>query len=527
MVFLNKNLSLREKVAQTSVVLTSANRFLSDPVGGIFIGAQVITDATDGVSLVRDTVNKYKGNMSIPPLVISDFENGCGSMIKGLTAFPFGMSLGAANDEKLAYDYGKATAIEALSAGANATFSPVCDLNLNPRNPLVNVRAISDDPNLAIPILKQIILGMQENGLAACAKHFPGDGVDSRDQHIITTANTLDMENWRRYSGKVFEELIKIKVAMIMAGHISLPHYQTKNSDGFYLPATLSPELLQNLLKGEMGYKGVVVSDATMMGGFNGYYKTKTESEIECFKAGCDLVLWPTDQYIDSLTDAIQNGYVGYDRLNDALNRIEEMKNKYIKNTDTFPEITPEQKAFALDTQRKTAEKSITLVRDKHNLFPLKKKSKILILSLCNYPPTLPDAEGFKTELKNLGYTVDYYTSRPSDEIWNKKAAEADLILYALYTRSFRPIGPIDFWEDKAWAVAHSFKDDLSKTAYISFGNPYFAEQYCQRFGSYINAYSMLPSSIKAAAKAIAGEIPFTDFSPVNLKINFDSDLNI
>lgn len=104
------------------------------------------------------------------------------------------MSLGAANDEQIAYDYGKATALEARSVGANRTFSPVADLNINKRNPLVNVRGIGDDPDHAARLLKQVVRGMQENGLAACAKHFPGDGVDYRDQHIVTTANTLPME---------------------------------------------------------------------------------------------------------------------------------------------------------------------------------------------------------------------------------------------------------------------------------------------------------------------------------------------
>lgn len=519
--FLQKHLSLREKAAQTAVILTAKDRFVDQPVGGIFIGAQVITEVEDGVSLVRQTVERYRRNMKTPPLVISDFENGCGSMIAGLTPMPYGMSLGAANSEQLAYDYGKATALEALTAGANATFSPVCDLNKNFRNPLVNVRAISDDPDHAIPLLKQIIRGMQEGGLAACAKHFPGDGIDWRDQHIITTVNSLSMEEWWRYSGRVFAELIGIGVSMIMPGHISLPSYQKVRKNGLALPATLSDELLTGLLKGEMGFQGVVVSDATMMGGFNGFYGSKAESEIECFKAGCDLVLWPTDGYIDNLVSAIENGYIKESRLDDALERIFALKEKYVSRTGDYPQLTEEQKRFVQGVQKDTAEKSITLVKDRNRILPVGDKVKnILIITLCNHPPILREAETLKTELENRGFSVAYYVERPEDDVFDREAKKADLIIYAMYTRSFRPVGPIDFWGDKCWAIAKSYQYGQEKSVYVSFGNPYFANQYFEKAGTYVNAYTMLEPSIKAFARALTGEIPFTDFSPVSLELD-------
>ena len=201
------DLSLREKVLQTVVIKVDKDHFVSEQVGGAFFGGEIITDAEDlGIEAGRQILNRYKENAKIPILLTGDFENGCGSVWKGLSALPYLMSLGAANDEQLAYEYGKATALEATMVGANWSFSPACDLNINKRNPLMNVRALTDDPELAARLLPQVIRGMQENGLAACAKHFPGDGIDYRDQHLVTTKNSLSWEDWKRLSGKVFEE---------------------------------------------------------------------------------------------------------------------------------------------------------------------------------------------------------------------------------------------------------------------------------------------------------------------------------
>ena len=184
------------------------------------MGAQVITEVLDddGIATMRENAQKYLNNCKIPPIFFSDFECGCGGYIKGLTDLPLLMSLGAANDEQLAYDYGKATALEGTCAGITAAFTPVCDINYNFRNPLVNVRSVSDDPDRMLPLVKNIIKGMQDNGLAATAKHFPGDGVDWRDQHIITTENSMDMDKWWETYGRVYKELIAEGIVTVGAG---------------------------------------------------------------------------------------------------------------------------------------------------------------------------------------------------------------------------------------------------------------------------------------------------------------------
>ena len=515
-------LSLREKVAQTAIILHSKDRFVDEPVGGVFIGAQIITEVEDGVAAMRETVTKYRNNMAVRPLVMSDFENGCGMMIKGLTPFPYMMSLGCANDEKLAYEYGKATAMEAKTTGANTTFSPVCDLNLNWRNPLVNVRGISDDADRAIPLLRAVIQGMQDHGLGACAKHFPGDGVDWRDQHLITTVNSLPMDQWRATYGRVFQAMIDADVSMIMPGHIALPAYT-----GDKMPATLSKKLMTDLLKGEMGFQGVIVSDATNMGGFNGYYATKTEAEVACFAAGCDLILWPTDAYIDAVVAAIESGEIPMSRLDDAIARIQAIKDKYIPADDTYPELTEQEKAYVKDVGRRVGEQSITLVKNETGLLPLKSApKKVLLCSTVNHTQALPAMERLEKELEKRGAQVTHLQvlptgAKPTPGVnFDRDAKNCDLIIYAFYSRSFRPVGPIDFSAERTRFISGAWRVPRDKAVTVSFGSPYFVEQYFERSQTVVNAYSMMEDSVGGFVRALYGEVPFTEDSPVNIHLS-------
>ncbi len=511
------HLTIRQKAQQTAVLRIRRDNFVSDQVGAAFFFGEIITEASDlGLENGRKLLKRYEDNAEIPMLITSDFENGCGSMLKGLTILPYMMSLGTANDEQLAYDYGKATALEARSVGANWTFSPVSDLNTNPRNPLVNVRGLTDDPDLACRLLPQIVRGMQENGLAACAKHFPGDGVDWRDQHIVTTSNTLTMEAWKQQHGRVFQALIDAGVYSIMAGHISLPAYQKERVEGMALPATLSRELITELLKGEMGFDGVVVTDAMDMGGFNGWYDSREQTEIEAFKAGCDMLLWPTPGYVDRLVAAVESGEVPMARLDDAVSRILNMKKKLgLFDAPSLRAISDGEKAFVSDVAKRTAEASMTLLRDEIGLFPLSPdvRRKIAVIPVTHHQPALEESALLCRLLRERGFEVTEYP----EGIRADQTNGHDLILYALFSRPFRPIGFLDFMGSEAVKVQRSLQEGREKTLIVSFGSPYFAEQYFERAKTVVNAYSMLSPSVHAFVRAACGETAFTIFSPVLL----------
>lgn len=337
-----KSLSLREQIAQTIVVGPVTDDFILKqgglesflekyPVGGKFFGGEVIKNADKGPDEVRAQTSLWQKYSSLPLAICADFEVGCGFAIKGLTEFPTQMALGATRSVSMAYDYGKWTALEGLSCGVNWALAPIIDVNLNPFNQIINTRAISDDTSLVYQLASPLIRGMQEHGMAANGKCFPGDGVDFRDQHMATTRNSLCRDEWQEQFGRLYEKLFSEGLASIMTGHISLPAYQKNDCmDGRFLPATLSYELTTKLLKDELGFKGVVLSDALTMGGFIKWYGDQTRAEVECFKAGTDMMLWPSLGYLDAVEMAIKNGEIPLSRLEDALERIVLMKDRFM-----------------------------------------------------------------------------------------------------------------------------------------------------------------------------------------------------
>ena len=523
-----EEMTLRQKIKQTVVVLMQRGKPINIAPGAAFFFGQIITEADEaGLDELRAYVKDLNDKCSIPPLITSDFENGCGSMISALTPLPFMMGLGATDDASTAYDYGKATALEARSVGANWTFSPVSDLNINRRNPLVNNRGMTDNVDLAVKMLPQIVKGMQDNGLSACSKHFPGDGMDYRDQHIVTTYNSCTMEQWRDTYGKVFQAMIDAGVDSIMAGHIGFPAYPQKLSErfGMALPATLNYELITKLLKEEMGFEGIVVTDAINMGGFAGWYDTKEQTEIESFKAGCDMMLWPTENYPDNLEKAILSGEVPMERLDDAVRRILRIKEKnglFDENREAFRTISQEEAAFVRDVQQKCAEQSMTLIRDKMGHFPLnpKKTPKIGVSVIAEHVPAKKEAAAIRDALEQRGFTVEYVEEdKVSLDETVKFYERNDLILYTTFSRPFRPIGFLDFTGPRAQKIQNMLIPDyaVDKVIVANFGSPYMVDQYFEKVQTCVNGYSMLACSVEAFVRAACGEIEFSGKSPVEL----------
>ncbi|MBQ8431493.1 MAG: glycoside hydrolase family 3 protein [Clostridia bacterium] len=523
-----EEMTLREKIYQTIVFKMEKGKPVNIAPGAAFFFGQIITEADEaGLDELRGYVKELAEKCEIPPLITSDFENGCGSMVKALTPLPFMMGLGATDNAETAYNYGKVTALEARTIGANWTFSPVSDLNRNRRNPLVNNRGMTDDTELAVKMIPQIIKGMQDHELSACAKHFPGDGMDYRDQHITTTYNDCEMDDWRATYGRVFAECIATGVDSIMAGHIGLPDYPQKLSERFDmpLPATLSKELITDLLKGEMGFEGIVVTDAIGMGGFAGWYPTQEITEIESFKAGCDMMLWPSDSYADNLEKAILSGEVPMERLDDAVTRILRVKEKrglFEEGRELFRELSEEEKQFIKDFQQKCAEQSITLLRNDIGHLPLdpQKTPRIGIIAVAEYAPALAEARLLKEEFEKRGFTVEYTEEgRAPTEERLRFYRENDLVLYATFSRAFRPIGFLDYTDGRASRISRALLPPyaVEKLMVVSFGSPYFGDQYFEKVQTYVNAYSMLACSVKAFVRAACGEIEFQGKSPVKL----------
>lgn len=536
-----RQLSLREKIGQTMIMLPDRARelelghgslpafFARYPVGGFFMGWKLFTGVAeaDRMRVMLERVRDYQAASRLPLLFQEDYESGVS--LPDMTPFPNEMTLGAANSERLAYDYGTAVALESRAVGVCWVLHPVADLNLNPLSPIDNVRSISDDPDLAIRLLRRQIAGLQAHGVAATIKHFPGDGVDYRDQHLLTTANTLSLDHWRKYHGRVFQALIDAGVDVIMPGHITLPAYQHAKLDGRFPPATLSKELLTDLLKGEMKFKGVVVSDAMVMGGFRGWYPTDLEGQIQSFLAGTDVLLWPSYDYLDEMERRIRRGEIPMQRLDDAVARIWALKRKLGLFDPAHPLIRPLQpseRAAADATAHAICERAVTLVRDRHHALPLDpaKDRKLLLLGVA--PISHKGGQGgldrlgdFKDLLEKRGFTVDYqHDLLYETQGWTEDlTSKYDRIIVLALRSPHSPYGTIDFYDDEAQTVWGINAMPKAKVIVVSLGSPYLGGLYFERVDTYINAYSNTPMMHEAVVKALLGEIPWQGRSPVSL----------
>ncbi len=473
---------------------------------------------------MSEQVRQYRSHSTIPPLFASDLENGSGSMIPGLTALPHLMAVGAADDDELAYEYGRATAVEAKAIGINWTFAPVADLNRNRFNPIVNARSISDEPKQASRLLGRVVQGMQAHGLAATAKHFPGDGEDYRNQHFVTSSNELPFEEWKQLHGAVFQSLIDQGVAAIMTGHITLPAYQQSKQDGFLLPATLSEELTTHLLKNEMRFEGVVVSDALIMGGFLGWYD-RAQAEVECFRCGTDMLLFPTLGYIDALEQAIESGEVSMERLDDAVERIWKMKERFGLFESPAPQLSQltelqqpsnkptEPNSIAISAATRMAERSLTLLSNRAQLLPLPQSNpSMLVVPIVTKPGATELFTPLMEELAQYGVNAIWKDKLWIDEL-EDLAKIVDHVLFVIHNY----IGHLDFATSGRGALWSALCFDRAKTIGISFGSPYYYKDYFETAGAFVNAYSPVEASQRAAVRALFGSVPFRGSSPVRL----------
>ena len=540
-----QHLTLRQKIGQTMIMLPDRQRelelgggslegfFARYPVSGFYMGWKLF----DGVAKeqwtdhVRASIHAYQAASALPLLFQEDYE--AGVQLPGMTPMPALMAVGAADSGDLAYAFGRSIAREARSLGVRWVLHPCADLNLNPRNPVICTRSVSDDPDKAVRLLCRLVAGLQENGLAATAKHFPGDGADSRDQHLCTTCNPLAMPDWRRTFGKVFQALIDAGVMAIMPGHFTLPAYQKgkgETIDGFHPPATLSRALLGDLLKGEMGFKGVVVSDAMIMGGFRGWYPDQMEGEIQSFLAGIDALLWPAYEFMDEVEHRIERGEIPMGRLDDAVARVWGMKRKlglFDPQRILVRDMAPGEKREAADDARRLTGNALTLVRDRRNALPLSPATDKKILVVGVVPRSRKGGDGgfarlehFKRELEGHGFTVDLrHNILYETDHWQSDIPECyDRILVVVMRCVHQPFGPLLFWDDEAQSVWGVNAMPREKIVVIGMGNPYLVDEYFERVDTCINAYSYDEATQSAVVRALVGEIPFAGSSPVSLE---------
>ena len=333
-------------------------------------------------------------NSKIPALIAANVEGGGNGAMSGGTKIGDGIAIAATQKEENAYYLGYYGCKEAAAVGCNWTFAPVVDIDFNWRNCVIPTRCFGNDTDRVLKMSLEYMRGAHEAGLATCMKHFPGDGLDERDQHLVTTVNTQTIEEWDNSFGKVYQGMIDAGVPSVMIGHITLPsytkHFNPDILDKDIMPATVSKELLQDLLRNKLGFNGLIVTDATHMVGITSFEKRR-DFLPKMLMSGCDMILYfrDYDEDFSYLKEALAKGTLTLERLNEAVKTVLAFK-AYLKLHIKQKEGTliPKEEGLSVvgckehkDKAKQIIDESITLVKNTKNQIPLDPKvhKKIII----------------------------------------------------------------------------------------------------------------------------------------------------
>ncbi|WP_027631530.1 glycoside hydrolase family 3 protein [Clostridium hydrogeniformans] len=324
---------------------------------------------------------KLQEEAKIPLFLAANLEAGANGLAEEGTEVGNEMIVAATNDVENAFRLGEVCIKEAKALGGNMAFAPILDINFNWENPIANIRCFGDKVDLVSKMGQAYTNGVQKHGGSVTLKHFPGDGVDGRDQHVIKTVNSLSYEDWTSTFGKVYRENIDNGATGVMVGHIAFPSYYDKNNiedEDRLTPGSLSKHLLTGLLRKDLQFNGLVMTDSTLMTGF-GAHGRREDLVPMCIANGIDMLLFPKNFAEDYkfMMNGYKKGIITEERLNDALDRI--LGLKAYQNLHSCNNLVPgeldkvgdaDHKAWA----KKIADEGITLVKDTQNLLPLNNK---------------------------------------------------------------------------------------------------------------------------------------------------------
>ncbi|MGN0982060.1 MAG: glycoside hydrolase family 3 protein [Candidatus Limivicinus sp.] len=444
-------------------------------------------------------------------------EGGSGGMSDG-TLFGWPMLTAATDDPAMAEKFGRVCGTEGAGVGINWTFSPVCDLDLNYLNPITNVRTFGSDKERVKVMTERYVKAVQACGVAACAKHFPGDGVDYRDQHLHPSVNSLPAQRWYDSYGKIYENLIESGLMSVMVGHIAQPNVAMDvNPELTYeeamLPATLSKPLLTGVLREKYGFHGVITSDATIMGGYT-MAMERRKAIPASIMAGCDMLVFNTDFEEDYryILDALDNGSLTMERLEEAVTRILALKARVCRKSENAP-------VPAAQWHAEAADKAITLVKntqpEKLPMIP-DRYPNIRLVTLGKDEILDGSVREITREiLERSGFCVELYEPF-ADELHGSAQLPSDrLTLYmANYEQaSNQTVVRIQWCPKHALDMPRFVNEEVS--VFVSLANPYGLQD-VPRVRTYINAYTATRTTIQLTIDKLMGKSPFRGTSPVD-----------
>jgi beta-N-acetylhexosaminidase len=532
-----KKMTLREKLGQMLMVSyfgvfssaeSAAYKEIVHQVEDNHVGGLIIVTDRGPLGIERSQVyptsvmtNELQRLAKIPLLVGADFESGTGMRLDEGTSFPSAMAIGATGDPKLAYAAGKYTAIEARAAGVQWIFAPDADLNNNPDNPIINIRSFGEDPASVAAYVKEFVRGVEENGALSTAKHFPGHGDVAVDSHLSLPVVPRDRKELEAAELVPFRAAIDAGASSIMPGHLSVPAFEPDPN----VPATLSPKILTGLLRDEMKFRGLIVTDALDMGGVTSIY-SPGEAAVRAVEAGEDVLLMSPepDAAMAGLEDAVRSGRLSEKRIDASVRRILAAKARLGLNRNRLVDVARLNEKFARPEfeaeAQSIADRGVTLLRDTPGLLPLDSTRPLRVLLVALSADADPNpGETIEPEIRPRVDSLSVLRAdtqyAPVSTLKLPPPDSYDLAIAALFVRVADRKGDIGFPEDQRTLVDQLIA--AGKPAIVvSFGSPYLIERF-PNAKTWLAEFSTNDVSQRAATRALFGQVAITGKIPVTV----------
>lgn len=523
-----KSLTLREKIGQMMVVGAIGEYKNFDGEKYADVRKQIVENGVGGFVFYRGDVlelasmiNEMQKTAKIPLLTAADFERGLPMIIKSGTSFTHNMGIAAAGNPQDAYRKGRIIAEEMRAIGINWLYGPVSDVANNPSNTMVNVRSYGENPVRTAEFVAAEVRGLRDGGVMATIKHFPGHGDTPIDSHISLPTINISRERLETVELAPIRAAMSAGVGSLMTAHVALPQITGNN-----LPASLSPEINQNLIRKELKFDGIVTTDSLGMGAIVKNY-SPAESAVMAIKAGADIALLPPDPKaaIDAVEAKVVSKEIPMTQIDDSVRRILRAKyrlglvNKKTVDLNAINRII--ERPANVKFSSELAERALTLLRNKNNLLPLapEKISKALfIIAAGDDDPDQGKVFQSQVEAKAKQAKIVRVDRRTTVEEYRKILAEADkaeTVIVAPFVKRAALKGTIELPEAEAEFIRKILKEN-KKAAVIAFGSPYQIQQFPDA-SVYLVTYAVEDVAQIAAARAIFGETAITGRSPVSL----------
>jgi beta-N-acetylhexosaminidase len=557
-------LSPEEKVGQLFIIRLQAEFLnvanpeylqLRDTIRKYHVGGVTMTVRWEPPFLYRSEpyeaavlLNRLQRDSKLPLLVSADFERGLSMRLHGATEFPHAMAFGAAGKQEYTEAFGRITALEARAIGVHWNFFPDADVNSNPANPIINTRSFGEDPQQVGDLAMAYIRGARASGMMTTAKHFPGHGDTSTDSHLGVAQVTDDVARLQSVDLSPFRKAIEAGVDSVMVAHVTVPALDAQPDH----VATTSPAIVTGLLKGQLGFKGLVVTDALEMAGLTRLYAGRIgRAAVDSFKAGNDLLLIPADlnASYQAVLEAVRSGEISTSQLDASVLKILKAKasvglNKSrLVNIDSLSDVVAQPANVALG--RRVADDAVTLVRDNGKLLPLKEAGTIaaalpyqrveevhnhLVAVIFIDDVRMDAGRTFERQIRVRipDANVVYVDSKIADGMAAgilKAVGEAQIVIAAVYavpTAGRAPQGAngltnsVSLADSNAALLQKILDKEAEKTVVLAMGNPYLAQSF-PMVQNYLCTFSNVSVSELSAVKALFGEIAIRGHLPVTI----------